>query len=32
MYLECVAMLPQLYMFQRQASSEGNIVEVFIYI
>lgn len=28
MYLECVAMLPQLYMFQRQASSEGNTVEV----
>ncbi len=28
MYLECVAMLPQLYMFQRQAGTDGNTVEV----
>lgn len=28
MYLEAVAMLPQIYMFQRQAADEGGIVEV----
>jgi ER lumen protein retaining receptor len=28
MYLEAVAMLPQIYMFQRQASDQGGIVEV----
>lgn len=28
MYLEAVAMLPQIYMFQRQASDEGGTVEV----
>lgn len=28
MYLESVAMVPQLYMFQKQASSEGGEVEV----
>ena len=28
MYLESVAMVPQLYMFQKQASDEGGVVEV----
>ena len=28
MYLEAVAMLPQIYMFQKQASDQGGIVEV----
>jgi hypothetical protein len=28
MYLEAVAMIPQIYMFQRQASDEGGTVEV----
>lgn len=28
MYVEAVAMLPQLYMFQRQASDEGGTIEV----
>jgi hypothetical protein len=28
MYLESVALLPQLYMFQKQATDEGGIVEV----
>jgi hypothetical protein len=28
MYLEAVAMVPQIYMFQRQASDEGGTVEV----
>lgn len=28
MYLEACAMLPQIYMFQTQASSQGGIVEV----
>ena len=28
MYLEACAMLPQIYMFQKQASSEGGVVEV----
>ena len=28
MYLESVAMVPQLYMFQKQASDEGGSVEV----
>lgn len=28
MYLESVAMVPQLYMFQKQASEEGGVVEV----
>jgi hypothetical protein len=28
MYLEAVAMLPQIYMFQKQASDEGGTVEV----
>lgn len=28
MYLESVALFPQLYMFQKQASDEGGIVEV----
>ena len=27
MYLESVAMVPQLYMFQKQASEQGGIVE-----
>ena len=31
MYLEAVAMLPQIYMFQRQASDEGGTVEVSAY-
>jgi hypothetical protein len=28
MYLESVALFPQLYMFQKQATDEGGIVEV----
>jgi hypothetical protein len=28
MYVEAVAMLPQLYMFQRQATDEGGTIEV----
>ncbi len=28
MYLEAVAMLPQIYMFQKQAADEGGTVEV----
>lgn len=28
MYLEACAILPQIYMFQRQSSDEGGIVEV----
>lgn len=28
MYLEAVAILPQIYMFQRQAADEGGTVEV----
>lgn len=28
MYLEAVAMLPQIYMFQKLASDQGGIVEV----
>jgi hypothetical protein len=28
MYLESVAILPQLYMFQKQAADEGGVVEV----
>ena len=28
MYLEAVAMLPQIFMFQRQASDQGGVVEV----
>jgi len=28
MYVECLAMLPQLYMFQKQAGSDGSTVEV----
>jgi hypothetical protein len=28
MYLESVAMVPQLYMFQKQAGDEGGVVEV----
>lgn len=28
MYLEASAMLPQIYMFQKQAATEGGIVEV----
>lgn len=28
MYLEAGAMLPQIYMFQKQASNEGGVVEV----
>jgi hypothetical protein len=28
MYLEAVAMLPQIFMFQKQASDQGGIVEV----
>lgn len=28
MYLESTAILPQLYMFQKQASDEGGVVEV----
>ena len=31
MYLEAVAMLPQIYMFQKQASDQGGIVEVSTY-
>lgn len=30
MYLEAVAMLPQIYMFQKQASDEGGTVEVVV--
>jgi hypothetical protein len=30
MYLEAVAMIPQLYMFQRQAADEGGVVDVII--
>lgn len=30
MYLEAVAILPQIYMFQRQAADEGGTVEVTI--
>jgi hypothetical protein len=28
MYLEAVAMVPQIYMFQKQAADEGGTVEV----
>ncbi len=28
MYLEAVAMVPQIYMFQKQAADEGGSVEV----
>jgi hypothetical protein len=28
MYLEAAAMLPQIFMFQKQASDQGGIVEV----
>lgn len=28
MYLESVAIMPQIYMFQKQASDEGGTVEV----
>lgn len=28
MYLEAVSMIPQIYMFQRQAADEGGTVEV----
>ena len=28
MYLEACAMVPQIYMFQRQAADEGGTVEV----
>jgi ER lumen protein retaining receptor len=28
MYLEASAMLPQIYMFQKQAATEGGVVEV----
>ena len=28
MYLEACAMLPQIYMFQRQTSQQGGVVEV----
>ena len=31
MYLEAVAMLPQIFMFQKQASDQGGIVEVRIF-
>jgi len=30
MYLEAVAMLPQIYMFQKQASDMGGVVEALI--
>jgi hypothetical protein len=30
MYLEAVAMIPQIYMFQRQAADEGGVVDVII--
>lgn len=32
MYLEAFAMLPQIYMFQKQAADEGGTVEVLLYI
>ena len=32
MYLESVALFPQLYMFQKQATDEGGIVEVILFI
>lgn len=32
MYLESVALFPQLYMFQKQATDEGGIVEVYNYL
>lgn len=28
MYLEAVAMIPQIYMFQKQAADQGGFVEV----
>ena len=31
MYVECLAMLPQLYMFQKQAGADGSTVEVGIW-
>ena len=30
MYLEACAMMPQIYMFQKQSSDEGSVVEVLI--
>lgn len=30
MYIESVALFPQLYMFQKQATDEGGIVEVIL--
>jgi hypothetical protein len=31
MYLEAVAIFPQIYMFQKQAAEEGGTVEVFFF-